>query len=55
MENLDHLLEIVYNRFLRDYLEYYHPDNFMNKNYTIEDGLKETYPEFHKKLEEKDD
>lgn len=49
----------IVGMFLQDYLEYYHPDNFMNKNYTIEGGLKETYPElmlsFHKKMEEKDD
>ena len=49
----------IVDMFLRDYSNYYHPDNFMNKNYTIEDGLKETYPELlisiHKKMEEKND
>ena len=58
-KSLDLIAKNIVDMFLRDYLEYYHPDNFMNKNYTIKDGLKETYPELMasicKKLEEKDD
>ena len=58
-KSLDLIAKNIVDMFLRDYLEYYYPDNFINKNYTIKDGLKETYPELmasiNKKLEEKDD